>query len=135
MATIEGGCHCGAVRYAIDAAGLKRHGVCHCSDCRRAAGAPFVPWAIVDRSALTVVSGEPKEIASSENGRRAFCADCGTGLLYWNTEWSKGTIDVQSSTFDDPQAYAPEVQVQMAERLKWLDDLPTMPGHLRFSTN
>jgi hypothetical protein len=36
---IEGGCHCGAGRYRIDGEAMT-HALCHCTDCRRSAGAP-----------------------------------------------------------------------------------------------
>ena len=41
---MTGGCHCGAVRYSV--AGEPQHvALCHCSDCRKSAGAPMVSWA------------------------------------------------------------------------------------------
>jgi hypothetical protein len=40
---ITGGCHCGAVRYEAVGEALT-HALCHCSDCRRSAGAPMVAW-------------------------------------------------------------------------------------------
>src|SRR3569832_906940 len=36
---ITGGCHCGAIRYEIEGEALT-HALCHCTDCRRCAGAP-----------------------------------------------------------------------------------------------
>lgn len=51
--TITGGCHCGTVRYLIDGP-IRPHSLCHCSDCRRCAGAVPVGWASVPRDALEV---------------------------------------------------------------------------------
>ena len=78
---LTGGCHCGAVRYEATEA-PQRHSICHCTDCRRSAGAPVVAWAVYDRADVRVTKGAPKMRSSSEHGRRYFCADCGTGLFY-----------------------------------------------------
>ncbi|HAJ02504.1 MAG TPA: aldehyde-activating protein, partial [Brevundimonas sp.] len=34
---LEGGCHCGAVRYRTDGK-VEHHALCHCLDCRKSAG-------------------------------------------------------------------------------------------------
>ena len=83
--TITGGCHCGAIRYQAEGEALT-HALCHCTDCRRHAGAPMVGWTMYPRAALTVTKGTPRIYASSEHGRRHFCPDCGTGLFYENAE-------------------------------------------------
>lgn len=117
---LMGGCHCGAVRYWASAA-PSRHSICHCTDCRRSAGAPAVAWAIFKLDDVQLTRGLPKVWASSEHGRRHFCADCGTGLFYTNDVVFDGLIDVQSATLDEPDAIiAPQAQVQIAERIGWL---------------
>ena len=98
---ITGGCHCGAVRYEAEGEALT-HALCHCTDCRRHAGAPMVGWTMYKESAIKVTKGAPKVYHSSESGRRHFCADCGTGLFYMNAQILPGIVDVQSATYDDP---------------------------------
>ncbi|MGE9009582.1 GFA family protein [Leptospira interrogans] len=98
---ISGGCHCGAIRYQVDG-DLIVHALCHCADCRRHAGAPMVGWAMYAEDAVKVTQGEPKVYASSEHGRRQFCANCGTGLFYTNANMLPGIIDVQSGTYPMP---------------------------------
>ena len=118
----QGGCHCGAVRYETHRA-PERHSICHCTDCRRASGAPLVAWALYAAGDVKVIKGTPKVHASSEHGRRHFCPDCGTGLFYTNDVIFKDQVDVQSATLDDPDAItAPAVQVQVAERIGWMTD-------------
>jgi len=129
---LTGGCHCGAVRYEASAP-PSRHSICHCTDCRRSAGAPMVAWAIFGIDEVRVTRGEPKVRASSEHGRRHFCADCGTGLFYTNDVIFDRLIDVQSATLDDPDAIAaPDVQVQVAERIGWLQAAHLAPTFARF---
>jgi hypothetical protein len=129
--TITGGCHCGAVRYVIAGTPV-RHGLCHCADCRRHAGAPVVAWAIFPAEALTVTRGATRVYASSEHGRREFCAACGTGLFYRNDDIFAGLVDVQSATWDDPDAFAPTEQIQIAERIGWMAGVHLLPAFERY---
>jgi len=121
-----GGCHCAAIRYTVE--GKPDHSVlCHCEDCRRCSGAPVVGWTAFPADGVTVTKGEPAIYASSEHGRRHFCARCGTGLFYENAAALPGIIDVQTATLDDPELYPAEVHIQVADRIGWMrgaEDLP-----------
>jgi hypothetical protein len=128
---ITGGCHCGAIRYEVNG-DLIVHSLCHCTDCRRHAGAPMVGWAMHAADAVKVTRGEPKIYASSEHGRRHFCANCGTGLFYINESNLPGIIDVQSGTFDDPDVTPPVVHIQVAERIGWMERAHELPVFERF---
>lgn len=128
---LEGGCHCGAIRYTVSG-DPAYHALCHCGDCRRHAGAPMVGWAAFPADAVTVTKGAPKTYESSEEGRRQFCGDCGTGLFFTNATVLPGLIDIQSSTLDDPEALAPQVQVQAAERLGWMAGAHNLPAFERY---
>lgn len=129
----SGGCHCGAIRYEADGE-PDHHALCHCTDCRRSAGAPMVGWMAFPADAVRVTSGETAVYASSDHARRHFCIQCGTGLFYTNAEMLPGIVDIQSSTLDDPENHVPGAQIQVAERLPWLADLgsiyefPRYPG-------
>ncbi|WP_245509197.1 GFA family protein [Bradyrhizobium zhanjiangense] len=107
------------------------HALCHCRDCRLHAGAPVVGWTMYAENAVKVTKGEPKAYRSSEHVRRHFCADCGTGLFYVNASMP-GIIDVQSATYDDPDAVPPTMQIQVAERLRWMEHAHELPTFDRF---
>ena len=129
--TYSGQCHCGAIRYQLS--GEPNHvAICHCSDCRRSAGAPMVSWAMFPEAALTVTQGQPKTINSSGTAMRSFCGDCGSGLFYRNAVALPGIVDVQSATLDDPDALPPGVQIQTAERLRWMTHLHELPAFERY---
>lgn len=129
--TLTGQCLCGAIRYQLT--GEPRHvAVCHCRDCRRSAGAPMVSWAMFPESALTLLQGQPRTINSSGSAMRSFCPDCGTGLFYRNAVNLPGIVDVQSATLDDPDALPPGVQIQVAERLRWMQKAHELPAFERF---
>jgi hypothetical protein len=131
--TIMGGCHCGKIRYKAEGEALT-HALCHCSDCRRSAGAPMVGWTMYPTNAVTIVQGEPKSYESSQDGRRMFCADCGTGLFYTNEKMLPGIIDIQSSTYDEPEAVPPRLHIQVAERISWMKNTHELPAYERFPT-
>ena len=128
---IIGGCHCGAIRYEAEGDALT-HALCHCTDCRRHAGAPMVGWAMFPADAVKVTQGEPKIYASSEHGRRHFCASCGTGLFYVNDANLPGIIDLQSGTFDDPDVVPVVAHIQIAERIGWMERAHELPVFERF---
>jgi hypothetical protein len=127
----QGQCHCGAIRYEL-AGEPMHHALCHCSDCRRHAGAPMVGWAMFKTGQFKVTKGEAKVYASSEHGRRHFCADCGTGLFYTNDKILPGITDVQSGTLDDPGALPAQVHIQTADRIAWMTDIGSLPQFERF---
>lgn len=127
---LEGGCHCGAVRYRMSEE-TAHVAICHCGDCRRHSGAPMVGWAAVKREGVAI-TGELAEYASSEHGRRQFCPKCGTALFYVNEAALPGLIDVQTGTLDDPEALPPTAQIQTAERLNWVERLDALPAFARF---
>ena len=126
----KGQCHCGAVRYEMPSVAIHQ-ALCHCTDCRRHSGAPVVAWGLVERGRLEV-SGETKSYASSEHGRRLFCPGCGTSLFYTNDVIFPGQIDVQICTLDDPDAIAPHAQIQVAERIGWMERAHELPGFERY---
>lgn len=127
----SGGCHCGAVRYEATGEAL-HHAICHCSDCRKSAGAPLVAWIAFGSGEVRITKGSPRVRASSEHGRRHFCGDCGTGLLYTNEMVLPGVTDIQSATLDDAEAHAPGAHIQYAEHLGWIECLDTLPRFDRY---
>jgi hypothetical protein len=128
---LTGGCHCGAVRYAV--AGEPQHvALCHCADCRKSAGAPMVGWAAFAEADLTVTQGEVTTYNSSGNAMRSFCPRCGSGLFYRNAEFLPGIVDVQSVTLDDPDALPPQIHIQVAETIGWMKDQDQLPRFERY---
>jgi hypothetical protein len=122
---ICGGCLCGAVRY--EAAGQPydiTH--CHCSDCRRSSGAPFVTWASFRRSNFRFVNGQPKELGWAER-LRSFCPYCGTPLTFMSGA-DADEVDVTVCSFDHPEAVTPGDHTWVEDKLPWIllaDDLPS----------
>lgn len=126
---LKGGCFCGVIRYEISKPVLDTT-ICHCVDCRRAAGAPMVAWMTVACDALRFVSGEPGRYASNPAVLRQFCANCGTQLT-WESDDLPDTIDVSIGSLDAPEQVAPKDHTWTSQRLAWLhvnDELPQYPA-------
>jgi len=121
----EGRCLCGEVR--VRAAGEPSHVTyCHCSDCRKASGAPTMVFAGY-RAGEVEVNGEPKVYGSSPGIRRSFCGGCGTSLFYEDAERLPGEVYVAVGLFDDPGPFEPEEHSWDSRRPAWFrvhDDLP-----------
>ena len=129
--TYEGGCHCGAVRYEV--AGEPQHvALCHCSDCRKSAGAPMVAWAAFAEDEFKLVQGELTTFNSSGTALRGFCPKCGTGISYRNAEYLPGIVDIQSATLDDPDSLPAGCHIQTAERIGWMAEAHNLPEFERF---
>lgn len=128
MTTLSGGCACGAVRYEVSAEPFHRT-LCHCADCRRAAGAPAVAWFSVHPRDLAFVAGAPTPHRSSPPVERGFCGRCGTQLTYRNDGYPD-EVDVTTCSLDDPDAAAPRDHTFVSRRLHWMqvaDGLPAYP--------
>ena len=92
----------------------------------------MVGWTMYAQDAVKVTKGTPKIYASSEHGRRHFCADCGTGLFYVNTQMLPGIIDIQSATYDDPDSVPARAHIQVAERIGWMARAHELPVFERY---
>jgi hypothetical protein len=127
----QGGCHCSAVRYEVS--GEPQHvALCHCSDCRRSAGAPMVAWAAFAEDEFKLLQGELTTFNSSGAAMRSFCPKCGTGIAYRNAEMLPGIVDIQSATLDDPDALPAGAHIQTAERIGWMGAAHSLPEFQRY---
>jgi len=122
---LTGGCFCGEVRYAVDAAMAAEACVCHCENCRRTTGAPMVAWFSVKPEAFRFTAGAPVRFASSETGERQFCGRCGAQLTFQDSQLNE--IDVTTASLDDPTAVPPRDQIWVDRRLDWMDGLHALP--------
>lgn len=122
---IEGGCLCGNIRYTVQGPAAQTT-VCHCSDCRKASGAPYVAWTFFPSGApLVWTKGQPK-LLTFAGRERSFCGDCGTPLKFYDPsipEW----FEINTCTFDDPTPLEPADECWTVDRIPWtlhLQDLP-----------
>jgi hypothetical protein len=121
---LAGGCACGRHRYRTR--GVPRDlTLCHCTDCRRASGAPAVAW-VTFRASEIEWTLTPALRQSSPRAQRGFCPDCGTQLSFFLVA-EPDAVDLTLCSLDDPEALAPEDHTYTRSRLSWLqtsDDWP-----------
>jgi len=122
---LTGGCLCGRTRYALDQAPLQTT-VCHCADCRKSAGAPFMVWSFFRPGSLSWSGQEPKVIQIAER-IRSFCPDCGSPLTFFDPQ-IPDLFEVSTCTLDDPGAHPPLDQCWTADRIPWCHSLNELPG-------
>ena len=115
--SVNGGCLCGAVRYAAIGP-VRALTLCHCASCRRAAGAPSLAWAVFPADSVRFTAGAPTMFASSPGVVRGFCGACGTSLTYQGTT-RPDLIDVTTASLDDPNAFAPTKEIWVGDKLAW----------------
>jgi hypothetical protein len=127
----QGGCHCGAVRYEVS--GEPQHvSFCHCTDCRKSAGAPIVAWAAYPETGFKLLAGEVTEYFSTGGAVRHFCPRCGSGIYYTNAQVLPGLVDIQLATLDNPEVLEPNCHVQVADRIGWMADAHNLPEFERY---
>ena len=102
---LEGGCYCGALRYAIEGE-ARFKGECYCRPCQTFSGGGPNLFMVVAPPTFRWTKGEPKTFARAdlENAvTREFCGDCGTQLAT-RRPGLPGVI-VKAGTLDEPAAY------------------------------
>ena len=106
----EGGCLCGAVRYAVDWPPLDQV-TCSCRNCQKQAGSALSVVLVFRRDAVRV-TGELATYddrgASGQVVHRRFCPRCGSPLLTDTAQARQaGWLFVKGGTLDDPGDLAP----------------------------
>jgi hypothetical protein len=120
--TLEGGCACGAVRYALTNRPLIVH-ACHCRDCQRITGSAFVINLWIESEFVERRGAEPKSFqlkgGSGKPHEVFFCGSCGTYV--WSRYHPTGdALFVRAGTLDDPGAVRPDVHIYTRSKLPWL---------------
>jgi len=121
--TWTGGCLCGAVRYEAKVS-VSENWYCHCRMCQKSTGSVVSTSAIVPKTQLRIIKGNPKFYQSSQSVERGFCSNCGSPMFFRpvNEDW----VSILSGTLDDPELAPPEGHYGIESWISWLaieDDL------------
>ena len=112
MRYLEGGCTCGAVRFALESALWVA--ACHCSACKKRTGSAFGISIVVDDRMVVAATGATRTfIRTGESGKAVhyeFCPECGT-TVRWRVELIGNRYVYAAGTLDDP--FAIEVVAEM----------------------
>ena len=124
---LTGGCLCKTIRFRVVGDPLDA-GYCHCSLCRRSAGAPVMAWGTFPVAAFAFTRGKPGVFHSSRRALREFCKRCGTQLTFRKVGGA-ALVDVNLVTLDDPERIKPQYHIWTGNRLRWFDTRDKLPRH------
>ena len=124
---LAGRCLCGAVRYAVKDEFVYSLN-CHCSQCRRATGSAFKPFAGIEREKLQVVQGEDAMMIFGEvDGHDAHCKKCGS-LLYSIVREGRYAHVTLGTLVDDP-SIRPAAHIYVGSKAPWFTITDSLPQH------
>ena len=117
-AAIEGSCACGKIKYNGSETPTSMTN-CHCRQCQKLAGAPYLTWAAVNKTSLSW-NAPPTLLKLSAIAERTFCGDCGSSMTlqyYFQPERlsiAAGTIDRCRTLLPPPREH-----IFLAEQASW----------------
>ena len=121
MKTFTGGCACGAIRYATDAAPIFQNH-CQCRDCQRRSGTGHGSYLTFAARAAVEVTGQAREwhvAGDSGNDKiHAFCPACGTPV-YLTFAAMPELFSVHATSLDVPETFMPQAVTYASRALPW----------------
>lgn len=127
---LAGKCLCGAVQYQVADAFVYALN-CHCSNCRRATGSAFKPFAGIARDKFLVMAGDQQLlIYGDQQAHDGHCRHCGS-LLY--SVVRDGTfVHVTLGTLLDAPTIRPSAHIFVASKAPWFDITDSLPQYAAF---
>lgn len=131
----EGGCLCGAIRYAFTGEPVAAvH--CHCRDCQRVTGSGFatvfgVASAEIELAGADSLGNFSIDAQSGQRVTRQFCSHCGSAL-FTQAENNPDLLWVKAGSLDDGEWLAPTDSCWTGSAAPWA---PPVDGLRRHSGN
>ncbi|MEM9357478.1 MAG: GFA family protein [Pseudomonadota bacterium] len=129
---LEGSCHCGAVKFSVEAPEPTPYLLCYCSICRKTAGSGGFGINLGARTDTLSIegsenirryhpeSGETGTDASEHSGRR-FCGRCGSPLWNYDTRWPD-LIHPHAGAIDTELPIPPErTHIMLGSAANWVE--------------
>ncbi len=142
---LEGSCHCGAVRFSLEAQSPVPFMRCHCSICRKTAGSGGYGINLGGDYRTMKVRGaknvgvyhallrEPGRRTRRSPAGRHFCLKCGSPLWLWDPRWPE-LVHPHASAIDTPLPPPPEVVDAALDYAPTWAKPPRQRGHRRCGT-
>jgi hypothetical protein len=122
---IDGGCHCGFIKYEGDADPAKA-AICHCTDCQTLSGSAFRTVVPVSSDTFRMVAGEPtiyvKTGDSGSKRQQGFCPKCGSPIFSTSTDSGPKDLMVRVGTIHQRDQFVPKLQFWTRSKQRWVDD-------------
>jgi hypothetical protein len=121
---LEGSCHCGEVRFSLNARHPYPFNYCYCSICRKTAGGGGYAINLGADNASLQVQGEDRISvyqAGDSPARRHFCGSCGSALWVWDPRWPE-LVHPFASAIDTDLPVAPEhTHLMVDSKASWVE--------------
>lgn len=141
---LEGSCHCGSVRFSVEADSPVPFMRCYCSICRKTAGgggysinlgAATQTMKVQGQRHLRIYRAQLRDKQGSgthtSSARRYFCARCGSALWAWDEKWPD-FVHPHASAIDTPLPKpADDVHCFVGSKAPWVE-VEGLPGAPRF---
>ena len=128
---LEGGCHCGAIRYLIMSVPLMVYN-CHCTNCQRISGGAFSTNVTISPDSLEIVLGDPGVLSwNSDAGAKRFawfCNSCHSRIAHGWQEGGPPILNVRAGTLDDTSWVRPVVDIWKTSAQPWVEFPDHRPG-------
>jgi hypothetical protein len=128
---IDGGCHCGNIRYEAEVDPGKVI-LCHCTDCQTLSGSAFRTVVQTIPGTFRLVSGEPKvyvKTGASGNAReQTFCPECGTPIYSAPVGAGTKAVGLRVGAIRQRDQLVPTDQYWCRSAQAWLAMLGDIPG-------
>lgn len=130
MVMLRGACLCRKVSYDVEDA--FRYALnCHCSQCRRATGAAFKPFAGIEADKLQLTEGQDHLRSHGDaSGQDLFCGLCGS-LLY-SLVRDGAYVHVTLGTLIDTPSIRPSAHIFVGSKAPWFEITDSLPQHAEF---
>jgi len=144
MKTLEGSCHCGAVRFTVRSHTPQPYMRCYCSICRKTAGGAGCAINIMGERRTLVVTGRDSVAvyrARVEEGgktvtspaRRHFCKRCGSALYVTDPRWPQWVYP-HASAIDTPLPRPAETaHIMLDSKAPWVEVPAAGKRHRHFA--
>lgn len=124
---LDGSCHCGAVRFSVEAHAPVPYMRCYCSICRKTGGGGGYAVNLGAKTETLKVAGADHiavfhaAIDGTESpAERRFCKSCGSALWVWDPRWPE-LVHPFASAIDTPLPTPPEhVHIMLASKPDWV---------------
>jgi hypothetical protein len=123
---LRGQCLCGAIRYAVDDAFVYALN-CHCSQCRRATGSAFKPFAGIPRDKLAITEGEAHLLRFGDPRADHDVRCNGCGSLLFSVVRERAWVHVTLGTLTDTPSIRPSAHIYVGSKAPWFEITDTLP--------
>ena len=117
--TLQGSCHCGAVRFEVTEE-FSAVRVCHCTTCKKLSGGVGTTNGRARTDAIRVVEGRDliRTYQPGEGSAKSFCSQCGSNLF--GGGWPDSELaSVRISALDSPFDRKPEAHIFTRSVAAW----------------